>query len=540
MHRLCGTGPCKPPLRLSKHREALATTIGHGEYDHLRCPTCDDIGDGEGVQTQEEPEEETEPLNEVPDPSQPAEKQVEEHRTRGHLPFGLWCRRCCLERGRSMPHHAEEGSVIPIVGLDYFLLTAAGVQLREDMGTDDEVIQAARSRGEAAKCSIARCHKSRVIFAHVVPCTGADEQGIVADMVVYDIDWLGQTPTTLNADNGPPAQALARQALELAKVEGVELEHATHEGPPASGSQANGGTEVGVRVTRGMLRTLKLRLGQRLDKHIPVDHPVVAWLLEHACMLLTAAVRGDDGATAWMRIRGRPFAQHFVGFGEPVLHKCPTKWPRHNPHGNVGALGADGAFLGVNRYSNTSMVWTGNECIPVRPVTRKPSSDRRVPDAIADVSGCHGKRRILAGQLRVRFGTAPLEHWTTANEAAPTAPRAMRIDRSDRGAHGYDADCGQCKHILTYKRPRSGTRRSTDCRQRTTKAMEETDAGRARLANNNGRLDRTRADQVECRSIAKRLPNDRSPHPRRRAPWHDVRMMELVLSVTTKCKRLCG
>ena len=448
------------------------------------------------MHVQEELEEEIGPLKEVPSPSQPTKKQVEEHRTRGHLPYRSWCRWCNLGRGRSTQHHAKEGSVVPIVGLDYFFMTEAGVQLREEMNMDDEAIQAARTRGEAVKCLIVRCHKSKGIFAHVVPCKGADEAGIVADMVVDDIEWLGHTRIILKADNEPAVQALARQALELAKVEVKELEQATTESPPAYDSQANGGTEVGIRVIRGMLRTLKLCLEQRLDKHIPVSHPVMAWLLEHVCVLLTATVRGEDGLTAWQRVRGRPFSQQLIGFGESVLHKYPTNGPRHNPHGNVGALGDDGVFLGFNRYSNTFMIWTGKGSAQVRSVTRKPESDRWIPEAVADVSDFPGKRRVRAA-ARVRFDTAPAEQGATADEAAPTAPRAMRIDRADLEQHGYTEDCPQCKHILKHKKPRAGARHSYVCCQRIMKAMEETDAGRARLANHNDRLDRTMAEQVE-------------------------------------------
>ena len=97
------------------------------------------------------------------------------------------------------------------------------------MDMDDGAIQAARSSGEIVKCLIVRCHKSRAIFAHVVPCKGADEQGIVADMVVSDVEWLGHTRIIIKADNEPAVQALARQALELAKVEIKDLEQATHE-----------------------------------------------------------------------------------------------------------------------------------------------------------------------------------------------------------------------------------------------------------------------------------------------------------------------
>ena len=84
---------------------------------------------------------------------------------------------------------------------------------------------------------------------------------------------------------------------------------------------------------------------QRIDRHIPVSHPVVEWLLEHACCLINTLVRGDDGLTAWARTRGRPFSQQAVGFGEVVLYRYPTKGPQNDPHGNVGALGAESVFL---------------------------------------------------------------------------------------------------------------------------------------------------------------------------------------------------
>ena len=110
-------------------------------------------------------------------------------------------------------------------------------------------------------------------------------------------------------------------------------------------SQANGGIEVGIRIVRGVLRTIKMCFEQRIDRHIPVSRPVVEWLLEHACFLITALVRGDDGLTAWARTRGRPFSQQVVGFGEVVLYRYPAKGPQHDPHGNVGALSAEGVFL---------------------------------------------------------------------------------------------------------------------------------------------------------------------------------------------------
>ena len=200
---------------------------------------------------------------------------------------------------------------------------------------------------------VVRCHASTSCFGHVIPCKGLDEDGIVVDMMLHDLEWLGHTRVIIKADNEPAIQALARRAIELAKIELKDMDQVGKEDPVAYDSMTNGGTEIGVSLLRGLFRTLKLCLEQRIDRQVPVDHPVIAWLMEHTSLLLNAVVRGSDGLTAWKRIRGRSFAQPLVGFGEKVLYKHPLKGPRHNPAGNVGAQGGEGVFLGYNRTNHT-------------------------------------------------------------------------------------------------------------------------------------------------------------------------------------------
>ena len=345
----------------------------------------DDVADEKGeaqvdeeqsAEAGEDPAAEEEIVRIASDPGQPSHKQVEEHRTRGHIPFRSWCTWCNLGRGRGQPHRARPESTIPIVAIDYFFLTESGVQLRSELELTDEAVQEARAKGEIVKCLALRCLKRKVLFAHVVPCKGADENGIVADMVIQDFEWLGHTRLILKADREPAIQALVKAALTMIKVDCSHVEQASAETPPTYDSQANGGIEVGIRILRGTLRTIKMCLEQRVDRYIPVAHPVVEWMLEHACLLVNALVRGEDGITAWERTRGRPFSQQLIGFGEVVLYRYPTKGPQHDPHGNIGAQGGEGIFLGYNRSSSTFVVGTPDgHWIETRSVTRKPIAD---------------------------------------------------------------------------------------------------------------------------------------------------------------------
>ena len=355
------------------------------------APTDEDVTVEEEVQIEEETTE-VEVPRAAPDPGQPTARQIEEHR-KLHLPFRSWCRWCVLGRGRGLQHRRRWGSIIPIVGLDYFFLTKGGVKKREDLdftvdADGNKALEEARARGDVVKCLLVRCFLTKAVFAHVVPQKGLDEDNLVADLVVTDLAWLGHTRVIVKADGEPALQALVRRVLEIAKVECRDLEQLAKEDPAAYDSQSNGGTEVGVRLVRGLFRSVNLCLEQRIDRFIPVDHPVVQWMLEHVCLLLNAIVKGSDGLTAWTRVRGRPFSQQLLGFGEAVLYRYPGKGPRHQPDGNTGALGGQGIFLGYNRSSNTFAVGTPQGVVHSRSITRRPDSERWQPEALAQLLKC--------------------------------------------------------------------------------------------------------------------------------------------------------
>ena len=93
---------------------------------------------------------------------------------------------------------------------------------------------------------------------------------------------------------------------------------------------------MGVKLVRGLFRTLKLCLEARIGKYISTNHALVPWFLQHTCALLNATSRGGDGFTCWERIKGRTFNQLLRGFAETVLYTLPCNGPRANPDGNMG------------------------------------------------------------------------------------------------------------------------------------------------------------------------------------------------------------
>ena len=206
-------------------------------------------------------------------------------------------------------------------------------------------MEGAREHGEVTKCIIVRCWEPKTIFAHAVPRKGHDEEAYVANLLTDDIAWLGYSTMIMKADNDNPIQAIVTAVIARVRARMGGSVTARREEPPAYDSQTNGGTEVGVRNVRGLFRPLKLCAGSRINQHIPADHPITAWLLEHTCMLLNSRARGPDGPTAWQIIKGRGFGQKLMGFLEAVLWKLPVKGPVGAPHGNMGARSMEGISL---------------------------------------------------------------------------------------------------------------------------------------------------------------------------------------------------
>ena len=131
---------------------------------------------------------------------------------------------------------------------------------------DDEgerALEQARAHGDVVKCILIRCLKTKAVFAHVVQHKGVSENDAVVDTILADLAWLGHTKVIVKADGEPALQALVHRVMGLAKVDFKDLEQMTKEDPATYDSQSNGGTEVGVRLVRGMLRTVKLCLEQR-------------------------------------------------------------------------------------------------------------------------------------------------------------------------------------------------------------------------------------------------------------------------------------
>ena len=207
---------------------------------------------------------------------------------------------------------------------------------------------------------------SKGVIANRVLCKGRTHEDTV-DQAVINIRRFGhQAKVLLKTDNEPALVDLRRGVAEKLGIQVVQ------EAPPAREPQSNGSVENAVKQVKGMNRTLMLALQARIQGEIPVDHPVMLWLVEHAAELLTKHLVGHDGRTAYARLFGKPCRDEAYEFGEQVYFKRKMAGL-----GSLDARWEAGTWLGRGWGTVTHIVAVNaNEVIEVRAVMRRPLSER--------------------------------------------------------------------------------------------------------------------------------------------------------------------
>ena len=463
--------------------DAMPTTTDESKdlEEEVFAEDDQDKEENDDILGQEPCDENVQPVRTGPSPVKPSAEEVEAHRIT-HYPFRSWCQWCVWGKALGEQRHASTHEhTIAIIGVDYFYLTGSDIVNRSEIDEDDATLEAMRQRNEVVKAVIIRCYMSKSIFAYTIPCKGPDEDGFVVGLITAAITWMGHTRLIMKADNERSLQSLVTASLRAMRVEVQDLEQAGREAPTEYNSQSNGGTEVGIRNVRKDFRTMKLCLESRIGYKVPICHPVCSWLLQHVAFLQTALVRADDGFTAWMKVRGRPFSQRLYGFGEQIHWKRPLKGPRHAPHGNSGSNWGTGTYVGHDKASNAYIIVSDKEgVVHSHAIQRRPMDERWSKASIESIAATPWSLRERR-ETEVRFVEPTDKVETDVRELLSTL-RRMRLVREDFEAHGYMEGCGQCQYIMETGKTRPGVAHSERCRARMLAEIGKTPEGQLRLA----------------------------------------------------------
>lgn len=212
---------------------------------------------------------------------------------------------------------------------------------------------------------------------------------------------------------------------------------------------------------------------RRLGAEIPVDHPIMAWLVGHTCLVINAIFRGEDGRIAWARARGRPFRQRLIGFAESCLYTLLLEVPQQDAEGNMAPRWKIGTFLGYNHEANPYVLWKEEGGIATsRAVLRRPMADcwkiREVEEIVAspwDVPQ-KGIQEVTFKPHTEKLGEFPGK--------VIGVPRRFKITNRDLENVGYTSGCPQCAHILRSRAARGGMQHSDRCSTRVMAEVSKT------------------------------------------------------------------
>ena len=154
---------------------------------------------------------------------------------------------------------------------------------------------------------------------HVVPSKATSVDNFAEERIVEDIVYLGHTRVILCCDNEPALVALVGDKLKGLRLQPHDLAAAGVSVP--YDPQTAGAAEVSVRNLKGQVRAMHQTFDCVLERHVPSTHPLIACLVEHAAFVRLTGVIGQDGKTAYDKIRGTEHSLRLPFFGERVRYK---------------------------------------------------------------------------------------------------------------------------------------------------------------------------------------------------------------------------
>ena len=131
------------------------------------------------------------------------------------------------------------------------------------------------------------------------------------------------------------------------KVEIIEEES------PVGDHQANGEIENAIKELEKQISVLKDSVKRKMQGVIKDDHPVMAWIPQHAGFLLSRFQVSKEGKTAYEKFKGEAYRGVLVDFAERVtfmpvvlggkISKLESKWE-------------PGRFIGIRPKSREKLI----------------------------------------------------------------------------------------------------------------------------------------------------------------------------------------
>ena len=187
----------------------------------------------------------------------------------------------------------------------------------------------------------------------------------------------------------------------------------------------------------------------------------MAWLVEHAAWLLTTRLRGEDGKSAYERIRGRPCAKRLVEFGERVFCKKHMKGPKAEERATLEGRWCHGLWLGVTRHTNEYVLWSNGEVMHSRTVMRLQRGHRWDLEALQGITSDVQRAQGDGEPEGFRDGDVGLPMPGAVEPGR--APKTIIIRQADWLKYGGTTGCPKCIRARDFGWGQTGGSHSQDC-----------------------------------------------------------------------------
>ena len=264
----------------SAEDEVVQGAKGEGEIEDLNKEAKENVQPDEFKvkEIQANEDHETEVMRTVRSPAEPSQAERDEHDLT-HCTYRSWCDACVRGQAKDDAHSTVPAeyseSSIPRVTMDYAFLTESGrTKAEEDAELTAKMYMTILVLVESM---------CRSVWTYAVESKGASEMWLESQ-ILEDFDTIGLTNEKLiiKADQEASITEVQKMLVKSRAGHGTALEQSR-----VGDSNSNGRVERAVQDVKGLVRTHRAALEEKLGKKIGISHPIVPWTVRHVGHIIT-------------------------------------------------------------------------------------------------------------------------------------------------------------------------------------------------------------------------------------------------------------
>ena len=433
----------------------------------------------------------------LPPPKAPSAAAWARHKLT-HMPYCAWCP-ICVAAKRPNHHHRRykqperlisfpvadygyarntgEDARVCIVVVKVYPLGIFWASVVEGKGMhDDNVVQrlaqliqqlgllqvAYRSDQEAALTAMFDA-AVRQAGRKAIPIT-AEQEGKAIELMRQE-DLQEEAAASASGSSGPRADiALDAPSAPEPSVPLIAVPELSHPGESAS----NGAAERAVRSVVEQARCLKLAFAENIGEKVPSSHPVVRWIIDHACYTLNRHLTDDNsGLTPYGKLHGREVNERICEFGERVMYYVPKKL-----RAKFDVAWRYGWFMGRTAHSDHNLLALYDGTVTrARAMVRLLPAHRWQRSFLGSLRGVPGDEKSLSLE-HIEAEPAPHEHasseYVEEKDDGPLAwKKRFKITSEVLSKYGYSKGCPKCNLHRRGEHERAQKQNHTEkCRAR--------------------------------------------------------------------------